>query len=96
MELFIFTRFHAGEGEADALAAAIRDVLGPTCGEPGCLAVEAFRSTRDPRLFYIQSRWIDEAAFETHGGMPHTVRFLKQVEPLLDQPLDATRTRPLQ
>jgi quinol monooxygenase YgiN len=96
MELFIFTRFHAGEGEADAVAAAMRDVLGPTRGEPGCLAVEAFRSTRDPRLFYIQSRWVDEAAFDTHGGMPHTVRFLKQVEPLLDQPLDATRARPLQ
>jgi hypothetical protein len=66
----------------------------------GCMwndkVIEAFRSTQDPRLFYIHSRWIDEAAFETHGGMPHTVRFLKQVEPLLDQPFDAARTVPLE
>ena len=76
MELFIFTRFHARESEADAVAAAMRDVLGPARGEPGCIAVEAFRSMRDPRLFYIHSRWTDEAAFDSHGGMPHTVRFL--------------------
>ena len=95
MELFIFARFQAREGEADAVAAALRDVLGPTRGEPGCIAVEAFRSTRDPRLFFIHSRWTDEAAFDSHGGMPHTVRFLTQVEPLLDHPMDATRALPL-
>jgi len=95
MELFIFARFHAREGEAEAVAAALREVAGPTSRESGCIAVEAFRSTQDPRLFYIHSRWIDEAAFDAHGGMPHTVRFLKQVEPLLDHPFDAARTRPL-
>jgi quinol monooxygenase YgiN len=31
-----------------------------------------FRSIRDPRLFYIHSRWVDEAAFDTHAGLPHT------------------------
>ena len=95
MELFIFARFHARAGEAEAVAAALREVLGPTRGEPGCVAVEAFRSAQDPRLFYIHSRWADEAAFENHGGMAHTVRFIKQVEPLLDHPFDAARTVPL-
>ena len=70
-------------------------MLGPTRSEPGCIAVEAFRSTQDPRLFYIHSRWTDEAAFAAHGGMPHTVRFLQQVEPLLDHPFDVARTVPL-
>jgi quinol monooxygenase YgiN len=46
----------------------------------------------DPRLFYIHSRWTDEAAFENHAGLPHTVRFLERVEPLIDHPLDVTRT----
>jgi quinol monooxygenase YgiN len=96
MELFIFARLHARAGETDAVVAALRDVLRPTRGEPGCISAEAFRSTQDPRLFYIHSRWIDEAAFATHGRMPHTMRFLKQVEPLLDQPFDAARTAPLE
>lgn len=95
MELFIFARFHALEGEEDAVAAAMRDMRGPVRAEPGCLAIECFRSTRDRRLFFIHSRWIDEAAFEIHAGLSHTVRFLERVQPLIDHPLDVTRARPL-
>jgi quinol monooxygenase YgiN len=49
------------------------------------------RSIRDPRLFYIHSRWQDEAAFERHAGLPHTVRFVGRVESLIDHPLDVIR-----
>ena len=91
MELFIFARFHASAGKEDAVAAALNDVLPPTREEPGCLEIHAFRSTRDPRLFYIHSRWTNEEAFETHAALPHTVRFIERVEPLIDHPLDVTR-----
>ena len=63
----------------------------PSRQEPGCLAIGAYRSTREPRLFYIHSRWIDEAAFETHAGLPHTVRFVERMQPLIDHPFEATR-----
>jgi quinol monooxygenase YgiN len=53
----------------------------------------SFRSTRDPRLFYIHSRWASEAAFEHHAELPHTVRFLERVQPLIDHPLEVTRSR---
>jgi quinol monooxygenase YgiN len=49
----------------------------------------------DPRLFYIHSHWIDETAFDTHAELPHTVMFLERVEPIIDHPLDVTRTVPL-
>ena len=62
MELFIFARFHACEGQADAVAAALHEVIGPSSEEPGCLAIQAHRSIHDPRLFYVHSRWFDEAA----------------------------------
>jgi quinol monooxygenase YgiN len=91
VELFIFARFHARSGEEDAVAGALRDVVGPTREEPGCLGIHAFRSTRDGRLFYIQSRWKDEAAFDHHAGRPHTVRFIERVQALIDHPLDITR-----
>jgi quinol monooxygenase YgiN len=94
-ELFIFARFHAREGQEEAVAAALRDVVGPTGAEPGCREVAAYRSVRDPRLFWIHSRWVDEAVFETHAGLPHTVRFLERVQQLIDHPLDITRTRPI-
>src|ERR1700733_1354474 len=91
-ELFIFARFHARPGNEQAVAEAIANNLGPTRAEAGCLGIQAFRSIRDPRLFYIHSRWTSEEAFETHATLPHTVRFIERVEPLIDHPLDVART----
>ena len=93
MELFVFARFHAREGREEAVAAALREVVPPTRAEPGCLAIGAYRATRDPRLFHIHSRWRDEAAFERHAAMPHTVRFIETVERLVDQPIEVTRSQ---
>lgn len=92
MELFIFARFHARAGKEGAALDAINTVLPLTRAEEGCLSIHSFRSTQDPRLFYIHSRWIDEAAFETHAGLPHTVRFVETMKPLIDHPFEATRT----
>ena len=91
MELVIFARFHARPGQEHAVADAVRAVVVPTREEPGCLAIGAFRSTRDPRLYYIHSRWKDEAAFERHAGLPHTVTFLERVTALVDHVVDVTR-----
>ena len=91
MELVIFARFHAHPGNEGAVAEAILANLAPTREEPGCLSIHAFRSIRDPQLFYIHSRWKDVAAFERHAGLPHTERFLERVEPLIDHALDVTR-----
>ena len=95
MELFIFARFRACAGHERAVEAALREVIVPSSEEPGCVSIGAFHSTRDRQLFYIHSRWKDEAAFETHAGLPHTVRFLERVAPLLEHPLDITRAERL-
>ena len=92
MELFIFARFHARADQEAEVADTLRDIVGLTREEAGCRSIHAFRSTRDARLFYIHSRWRDEAAFDEHGGLPHTVRFVERVTPLLDHALDVTRT----
>lgn len=93
MELVVFARFHAREGQEAALAPAIRETVTASREEAGCLNIHAFRSVRDPRLFYIHSRWKDEAAFNLHAELPHTVRFLGRVQPLIDHALDVTRTQ---
>ena len=87
MEMFIFARFHARPGNETALAAAITGVLAPSRGEAGSLG-----SIRDSQLSYIRSRWLNEEAFEAHATLPHTVRFIERVEPLIDHPLDVTRS----
>lgn len=92
MEMFLFARFHALPGKEAGVQEAILAVLAPSQAEPGCLAIQAFRSLRDPRLYFIHSRWRDEAAFEIHAALPHTVRFIETVTPLIDHPLDLART----
>ncbi len=95
MELVIFARFRAREGQEEAVAAALREQVPAVRDEPGCLAIAAYRSVRDPRLFWIHSRWVDEAAFEIHAELPRTVRFVEIVQQLIDHPLDVTRTHPI-
>jgi quinol monooxygenase YgiN len=90
-EIFIF-EFHSREEQADAVMQAIKDVATPTIAEPGCLAYGAYRSSRDPQLFFIYSRWIDQTAFDRHTNLPHAVRFQEIVEPLIDHTLEVNRT----
>jgi quinol monooxygenase YgiN len=92
VEITIFGRFHARAGADEAVAAALLEVAGPTRDEPGCLAIQDFRSLRDPRLFFVLPRWKDEAAFDRHATLPHTLRFIELVELLIDHPLDVVRT----
>ena len=95
MNLTVFARFRARTGAADAVAAAIAEVLPQSRAEPGCLGIEAYRSIQDRGLFHIHSLWFDEAAFELHAGLPHTLRFLEKVQPLIDHPLDISRAQSL-
>jgi quinol monooxygenase YgiN len=92
VEQYVFVRLHAGEGEEGAVEEALREVTGPSREEDGCLSFHTFRSMRDQRLFFIHSRWVDEAAFQKHAVLPHTARFLERVDALLDQPRDVART----
>jgi quinol monooxygenase YgiN len=91
VELFIFARFHAQDGQEETVAATLRDQVPAARTEPGCLAIAAFRSVGDPRLFWIHSRWSDEAAFEIHAELPRTRRFIERMERLTDQ-LEVTRS----
>jgi|SRR6266849_3184646 len=93
VEQYVFVRLHAREGNENVVEEALREVTGPTREEEGCLSFHIFRSMRDRRLFCIHSRWVDEAAFQVHAELPHTVRFLERVDALLDQPRDVTRTQ---
>ena len=83
MELAIIGEFRAQPGNELEVEVAIRGVVSETRREPHCLDIHAFRSNRDASLFFIHSRWTDEAAFEAHAALPHTVRFIATVEPLI-------------
>jgi quinol monooxygenase YgiN len=95
MELSIFARFHAREGQEEVVAALLREQTEHVRAEHGCLAIQAHRAVRDPRLFYLHSRWGGESVFELHCELSRTVRFVQRMEALIDHPFEATRARPL-
>src|SRR6202790_2879623 len=68
---YVFVRVHAREGEEGAVEEALREVAGASREEDGCVSFHTFRSVRDRRLFYIHSRWGDEAAFQKHAKLAH-------------------------
>ena len=92
MEMFTFVRFHASPGNHEAVAKAMLEVMEPTRREPGCLNINAFCSTRDLNLHYFHARWTDDAAFDRHLALPHTVDFTSHVSSLVDRPIGVTRT----
>jgi quinol monooxygenase YgiN len=94
-QIFIFARLHARAGMRDEVRRAMFDVQGPTRLEPGCLSYGGFQSVSDPDEFYIHTHWRDLDAFEHHAELPHTVRFLETVAPLLDHRFMVTRARQL-
>lgn len=96
MEITIFARFHAIEEKEEEVASELLQTVARVRPEPGCLAIEVYRSTRDPRLFFLHSRWVDEAAFNKHAELPATNQFVDRMQRLIDHPFDATRTRLLQ
>ncbi len=91
MDLVIFARFHARAGEEVKVAARLSEQVAGTRSEPGCLQIGAYRSLSDPRLFWIHSRWVDEAAFQAHADLPRTHRVVEETQRLIDHPFEVTR-----
>jgi len=69
MEITIFARFHALAGKEEPVASELRDAVIRVRTEPGCLGIEVYRSLRNPRLFWLHSCWVDEAAFDSLTSM---------------------------
>jgi quinol monooxygenase YgiN len=93
MSMHFIVRFEPQPGkEAEFRETMLRN-LAPTRAEKGCLAIRGFETIREPLVFSIYSEWVDEAAFELHARLPHTVRFLQAAEKLLTHTVQGLRLR---
>ena len=93
MSLHFLVHFEPQPGEAPAFREELLRVLDPARREAGCLSIHAFESIREPATFAIHSEWVDEAAFDRHAQLPHTVQFLEAAEKLLTHPVAGLRSR---
>jgi quinol monooxygenase YgiN len=93
LPVHFFVRFETQPGKEAEFREEMLRVNEPSRAEAGCLAVRVYESLHEPVVFAIHSEWVDEAAFERHARLPHTVRFLEAAEKLLTHPVQGLRTR---
>ncbi len=93
MSMHFVVRFEPQPGKEAEFREAMLQNLAPTRAEAGCLRIHVFESIRQPPVFAVYSEWVDEAAFELHARLPHTVRFLQAAEKLLTHPVQGLRLR---
>ncbi len=93
MSVHFIVRFEPRPGQAAEFREEVLRVVAPSRAEPGCVALHVFESLHEPIQFAIHSEWKDEAAFETHARLPHTVRFIEAAEKLLTHSIAGLRSR---
>ena len=93
MSVHFIVRLEPRPGAGPEFREELLRVVPPSRAEPGCLSIHAFESQHDPFEFAIHSEWLDEAAFEQHSQMPHTVRFVEAAGKLLTHPIQGLRSR---
>ena len=93
LSFHFIVRFEPLPGKEAAFRDELLRVNEPSRAEAGCLRIDVFESLREPFVFAIHSEWVDEASFELHAALPHTVRFLAAAETLLTHPVQGLRLR---
>ena len=91
MSFHFIVRFEPLPGKQMEFREELLRVVEPTRAEIGCVAIHAFEALREPFVFAIHSEWADEAAFELHAKLPHTVRFLEAAKKCLTHPVQGLR-----
>ena len=91
MSRHFIVRFEALPGKEDIFRDESLRVNEPSRAETGCLSIDVFESLREPSVFAVHSEWVDEASFELHATLPHTVRFLAAAKTLLTHPVQGLR-----
>jgi quinol monooxygenase YgiN len=84
MTVVLAVRWVARDGEGDAVADLLRELMPLSRAEPGCLQYDAHRDPSAPSTFFLYERYADEEAFEAHSASAHFRRLvLERALPLL-------------
>ena len=71
MAYVVCATWTAKEGEADNVAAAVRNLAAPSKAEPGVLLYQAHRDPENPQVFFFYEQYADKAAYEAHVESGH-------------------------
>jgi quinol monooxygenase YgiN len=84
---FIVTMgFRAKAGKAAELEKHLKDRVPISRTEAGTLDYRLYRSTSDPDLFFLFSRYASEKSWDLHLYQPNTISMIADLEDLLEGP----------
>jgi quinol monooxygenase YgiN len=87
-KITVTARAKAKPGKEKDLENALRDCVGPTHAEPGCLLYTVHRDLQDPASFLVFERWASIDAHNAHMASAHVQELFKKVPELVAGPPD--------
>lgn len=83
VQVVCVAEFHALDGKADDLVAALHSLIKATTAEPGCIRYELNQRVDDPRWVTFVEKWKDQKAFDEHCQMSYIKDYFDNVRPQL-------------
>lgn len=71
----------AKDGEADAVAEILQQLVVPTMAEEGVKFFMPYRSPTNPLSFFIYELYVDEAGWDAHNESEHFLSAIKELLP---------------
>jgi quinol monooxygenase YgiN len=82
-QLTVTIGFRARPGKAADLERELRNRVPISRTEAGTLDYRLYRSTKDPNVFFLFSRYTSEKTFDIHLYQPYSLSMLAELEGLL-------------
>lgn len=86
-ERHLVVEFNCGAGDETRVRDLLSEFIDPARQEDGCLYYDLYQSADTPTKFFILDGWRDQAAVEAHGRHPNVARVVKDLVPLLVEPV---------
>jgi len=75
----LIAHLHAQSAHADAVAAALLELAGPSRAEAGCVMYDVCRSKADRNQLLVLEEWESQAALDAHMATPHFQAFVARI-----------------
>jgi quinol monooxygenase YgiN len=87
----VVAQFTAKPEKVADLAAILRELVGPTRKEKGCISYQLLRNNVDSGDFVFVEEWTSNDALDAHLATPHLQNALAKATPLLAKDPDISR-----
>ncbi len=85
-DVVVVATMKAGEGNADTVLEAIKEVAGETHAEEGCITYAVHQGAHDPNTLVLVERWRSQEDLDAHFRQPYVMALGEQPSLLAEPP----------